>query len=389
MNRADHADRAEQSAPKRRCAVLGKPIAHSLSPVLHNAAYRALNLDGWEYSREEVGEEEFEGFLTSLDGTWAGLSLTMPLKKTVMAYGTPQDQWSRELGLANTAVFRSESGVHDASHVAAYSTVANSTAPHNMTAHSVILHNGAVRDIALYNTDVDGIVLAFRHAWETTAAGSLPSNGRPSNVVILGNGNTALSALAACVVMTTGARITVVARHPDANPGITRFVERHADAVTVQRLAMEGDDLDTAVERMSNADIVISTLPAHAADGIAQLVHTKLAADTVHGAVHGAVHGTLLDVAYDPRPSALQRAWSQAGGTAIGGEEMLLYQAIVQVCLMTGRDASRYRVAERATRAAGCRDASGDSPAGQDVAAGDMDDVRLEQTMRDALQEAW
>ncbi|MCI1210520.1 MAG: shikimate dehydrogenase [Bifidobacterium tibiigranuli] len=380
MNRADHADCAEQPAPKRRCAVLGKPIAHSLSPVLHNAAYRALNLDGWEYSREEVGEKDFEGFLTSLDSTWAGLSLTMPLKKTVMAYGTPQDQWSRELGLANTAVFRSESGVHDASHVVADSAVA-----HSIAASSVASHNAAVRDIALYNTDVDGIVLAFRHAWETTAAGSLPSNGRSANVVILGNGNTALSALAACVVMTVGARIEVVARHPDANPGITRFAERHADAVTVQRLAMEDDVLDTAVERMGNADIVISTLPAHAADGIAQLAHAKLALD----AGHGAVHGTLLDVAYDPRPSALQRAWSQAGGTAIGGEEMLLYQAIVQVCLMTGRDASRYRVAERATRAAGGRDASGDSPAGQDVAAGDMDDVRLEQTMRDALQEEW
>ena len=45
-----------------RCAVLGKPIAHSLSPVLHNAAYRALGLDSWSYGRHEVGETELEDF---------------------------------------------------------------------------------------------------------------------------------------------------------------------------------------------------------------------------------------------------------------------------------------------------------------------------------------
>ena len=58
-----------------RCAVLGKPIAHSLSPVLHNAAYHALHLDDWSYDKHEVGEPDLEGFLESLDPTWSGLSL--------------------------------------------------------------------------------------------------------------------------------------------------------------------------------------------------------------------------------------------------------------------------------------------------------------------------
>ena len=53
-----------------RCAVLGKPIAHSLSPVLHNAAYHALHLDDWSYDKHEVGEPDLEGFLESLDPTW-------------------------------------------------------------------------------------------------------------------------------------------------------------------------------------------------------------------------------------------------------------------------------------------------------------------------------
>ena len=67
----------------RRCAVLGKPIAHSLSPVLHRAGYAAAGLD-WSYDAIEVGSDELAGFLDGLDDTWRGLSLTMPLKRTVV-----------------------------------------------------------------------------------------------------------------------------------------------------------------------------------------------------------------------------------------------------------------------------------------------------------------
>jgi shikimate dehydrogenase len=391
---ASHLDWDEQTAlsvPMHRCAVLGKPIAHSLSPVLHNAAYRALNLDGWQYGREEVGQQELEAFLSSLDGTWEGLSLTMPLKKTIMLHGTPCDHWSRELGLANTAVFRGRPDVH----------VAAQAAPANIAAYCV-----APSGIALYNTDVDGIVLAFRHAWEAKGRKALPTIGDgPARVVILGNGSTALSALAACLVMREEAAhvaITVVARHPDANAGIAQFCAQHADEIDLGMLSMLGADLGAVAGRMAGADVVISTLPAHAADAIAQRLGAQRAA--------AAVHGTLLDVSYDPRPTALQRAWMHAGGMSIGGEEMLLYQAIVQVCLMTGRDASRWRVAEQdagnfAARGETQQGAAQQMPkqsmasenaiagclrdVGDDDNAGDIDDVRLEQSMRAALQEAW
>ena len=62
-----------------KAAVLGKPVAHSLSPTLHNAAYHALGLSH-EYSAIEVVESELVEFVTNLDSTWLGLSLTMPLK---------------------------------------------------------------------------------------------------------------------------------------------------------------------------------------------------------------------------------------------------------------------------------------------------------------------
>ncbi|MGW5950023.1 shikimate dehydrogenase, partial [Streptomyces celluloflavus] len=68
----------------KKAAVLGSPIAHSLSPVLHRAAYDALGLTGWEYGRHEVDEAGLPAFMAGLDATWAGLSLTMPLKRAVI-----------------------------------------------------------------------------------------------------------------------------------------------------------------------------------------------------------------------------------------------------------------------------------------------------------------
>src|SRR5512147_687343 len=68
----------------RRAAVLGKPIAHSLSPALHRAAYAELGLAGWSYDCFEVDEAGLPGFLDRLGPEWAGLSLTMPLKRAVI-----------------------------------------------------------------------------------------------------------------------------------------------------------------------------------------------------------------------------------------------------------------------------------------------------------------
>ena len=61
-----------------RAAVLGSPVAHSLSPLLHRAAYAALGLD-WTYDAVQVSPETLRLFLQSLDSTWAGVSLTLPL----------------------------------------------------------------------------------------------------------------------------------------------------------------------------------------------------------------------------------------------------------------------------------------------------------------------
>ena len=84
-----------------RCAVLGSPIAHSLSPVLHRAAYAHLGLD-WTYDAVEVDSPGLQPFVEALDETWRGLSLTMPLKRAVVPLVDSLDEWAQLAGAANT-----------------------------------------------------------------------------------------------------------------------------------------------------------------------------------------------------------------------------------------------------------------------------------------------
>src|SRR5690242_203392 len=87
----------------RRCAVLGSPIAHSLSPVLHRAAYAELGLD-WAYDAVELAADDLRVFLDGLTPEWRGLSLTMPLKREVLPLLDDVDARARQAGGANTVV---------------------------------------------------------------------------------------------------------------------------------------------------------------------------------------------------------------------------------------------------------------------------------------------
>lgn len=135
-------------------AVLGSPIAHSLSPTLHAAAYDALDLP-FTYGRHEVTSGELAAFVAGLGPEWRGLSLTMPLKREVLPLLDRTTPLVDELGVANTVAFRHEG--------------------------STIVRAGA-------NTDVQGLVRPVE------ALGHLPGEA-----TILGGGATAASALTAAV----------------------------------------------------------------------------------------------------------------------------------------------------------------------------------------------
>lgn len=194
-----------------RCAVLGNPIAHSLSPALHRAGYVATGLD-WEYDPVRVAEDELTGFLSGLDAGWRGLSLTMPLKR-------------RALGLARSVTPR-----------AALAGAAN----------TLLLEDGAV--VLADNTDLPGAVAAIRERYD----------GPVTAATVLGGGATAASTgLALCDL---GARtVRVLARTPDRAADAAAAIAAHPSApqVTVETLAsgrIEGE-------------VVVSTVPAAAQHG--------------------------------------------------------------------------------------------------------------------------
>ena len=206
---ADEVDR-----PTRRAAVLGSPIKHSLSPVLHDAAYRALGLHGWHYDMIECDESGLPPLIDSLGPEWAGLSLTMPLKRVALAVADEVSPLARAIGAANTLVFPS---------------------------------GAPAEGRRAENTDVAGLVGALREAGLAHA----------KHAVILGAGGTAQSALAAVRELGHQSPVVLV-RNLGRTGELRETAERLGMRPTISGRLFE--------EPLPDADLVISTLLAGAAD---------------------------------------------------------------------------------------------------------------------------
>ena len=250
-----------------RAAVLGSPIAHSKSPLLHRAAYAALGLD-WSYDAVDVAQDALPEFLASCGTEWVGLSLTMPLKTVVLPHLSQVSHTAAIVRAANTVIFSP---------------------------------SGLIGD----NTDVPGMVRALREVAPDLAA---------DRATIIGGGATARSALAALARL-GASHIAVVVRRAGAADDLRDVAE--ALGVTLTEVLMDSD-----LGEVLTAPIVISTVPGGAADGVVSYVP--------------AVGGVLLDVAYSPWPTGFAAAWN---GPVAGGLDLLLWQAVGQVELMTGVDA--------------------------------------------------
>lgn len=197
--------------PARRAAVLGRPIAHSLSPVLHTTAYHALGLS-WHYDAIECDEQSLPAVLAER-ADWAGFSCTMPLKRAVLGVADEVSSLARTVGAANTLLPRAGGGWR------------------------------------ADNTDVAGIVATLRQAGIA-----------PRTVTVLGAGGTAqalLAALAELGVPTCTALVRDASR--------TAELRTAADALGV---AVTVGELDPAAAALS-AELVVSTLPGAAADPFA------------------------------------------------------------------------------------------------------------------------
>ena len=195
-----------------RCAVLGSPIAHSLSPVLHRAAYAELGLD-WEYDAHEVAADELAAFLDGLDETWRGLSLTMPLKRTVVPLLDELSDRAAQAQAANT----------------------------------VILEGG--RRLG-HNTDIPGAVAAIR---ERTDA-PLPS------ALVVGGGATATSSVLALADLGCSS-VRLVVRDPSRVQETLAAAGRHPRRPMVEVLTFPEAARTAEALRPS---ILVSTIPAEA-----------------------------------------------------------------------------------------------------------------------------
>ena len=201
--------------------MLGSPIAHSLSPVLHRAAYRALGLDGWAYEAIECNEAGLPGLLDTLGPEWAGLSLTMPLKRAVLPLLDRTEPLAAQVGGANTVVLSAEGRLG-------------------------------------CNTDVPGMITALAEAGVTAAAPAL----------VLGAGATACAALAA--LHGVGVTEAAVAVRNQATAGPVREVAARLD-MRVRLVAFGAEPAER------DWRLLISTVPA----GVADIYARRISAATL------------------------------------------------------------------------------------------------------------
>lgn len=197
-----------------RCAVLGRPIAHSLSPVLHRAAYNELGLD-WDYDAYDVGADELPAFLDRLDDSWRGLSLTMPLKRAVVPLLDELTEAATRARAVNTVVLAAGRRHGD-------------------------------------NTDIAGLVAALRER----------SRAEPRTAVVVGGGATAASAVLGLADMGC-ASVRLVVRNPARVAETLEAAGRHPARPRVEVLTFR-EAATSAVA--SSPDVVVSTVPAEAQD---------------------------------------------------------------------------------------------------------------------------
>lgn len=266
-----------------RAAVLGSPVGHSLSPVLHNAAYAALGLTWWRYEAIECDEASLPAFLDRCGPDWVGLSLTMPLKRAVLPLLDRAEPLVTDVGGANTVLLAAQQRLG-------------------------------------YNTDVPGMVRALR----AHGVGAGQSARPPGPALVIGGGATACAALAA--LRDLGERsATVLVRDPPRAEGLRAAADRLAVSVDVRPL---GRDSSAGRNALAGHRLIISTLPAGAADAIAEEIGELTPGPEA-----------VFDVVYHPWPTPLAKAAAQVGAVVVGGFDLLLHQAALQVELVTGRPA--------------------------------------------------
>jgi shikimate dehydrogenase len=258
-----------------RAAVLGGDVSKSRSPAIHNAAFRALGVEG-KYEAFSVEAKEFRGLTRrlGLEG-YRYLNVTIPHKKKAADLASTRASEVRASGAANTLLFASPRG-----------------------------------PVRAENTDGAGLIAAL---------GDLDVSVRGRTIVMVGAGGAAAGAIEA--LTRAGARVRLLARRPAAARALKRLLpESRTDRILVTRLA--GSALALALE---GADVLVSAIPARAwAEGDAR--------EGLQALARGAA---VLEMAYGA-PTPLAEAVRPRTRRYTDGLGMLVHQAARAIELALG-----------------------------------------------------
>lgn len=260
-----------------KAAVLGKPITHSKSPVLHNAGYKALGLLDWSYGSFECDATQLPELVTGLSEEYVGFSVTMPAKFAALEFATEATTRAQLIGSANTLV-RIDSGWR------------------------------------ADNTDCDGVAGALQVLWETQAEPLFPMG---SQAVIIGAGGTARSVL--WTLARLGISSVVIINRSDRSNEYHDLASALGICVQFKNFS---DDIAALVQKSA---VVVSTTPS-------AVIATHL--DAI-------ARVPVLDVIYDPWPTSLVKLANKRGIPSVGGHVMLAHQAYGQFTQFTSKPAPK------------------------------------------------
>lgn len=192
----------------RRAGVVGSPIAHSMSPVLHRAAYAALGLTDWTFDLTQVEAGGLQRHVEALSDEWAGVAVTMPLKEEALALAATRSDGADLVGGANTLTRDGPGWRAD-------------------------------------NTDAQGLETALREA----------GLGQVGSAVIVGSGATARSAVLA--LSRFGVHHVTFLVRDQMRPAVAALAERLGMTVSSSRYAAGSG-------AWGSPDVVVSTVPSGA-----------------------------------------------------------------------------------------------------------------------------
>jgi len=261
--------------------VIGWPVQHSLSPPMHNAAFRALGLN-WVYVAFAVPPDKIGAAIAGMRALGIrGLNVTIPHKAAVVSHLDEISPTSRQLGVVNT----------------------------------IVNADGHLRGDS---TDGAGFIRALTEAGEEVT---------DNRVVLIGAGGSA-RAVALAAAQEQPEELVIVNRTPQRAVELAELVGAAGRLEAVRAIAMDSPEVARVV---SSADVVIDATP------IGMYPHTNVAPVISPGWLRPCQ--LVCDLTYNPRDTVLLQAAREAGARTLDGTGMLVHQGAIAFEQWTGQQA--------------------------------------------------